>query len=271
MAVPADGSDSLPRERRVAVPGTRNFRDMGGYVTEDGTKRTRWHRLYRADHLAKAAKDSAACSFLRDQLHVTCAVDLRSVNERTQQPYSIAAVTVYRVPMLAGGDLLQRVQDVPELTEGIVEKLMCDVYGQFVVDAKAEFERFFKLLVDKAKAQPCEEAIVFHCKAGKDRTGVCAALLLLALGVPLETVYEDFLLTNEYYEAPPLKAVKTVVNGEIQPGAVSALFQARRSYLERALDTICQQYQDVPTYMRQALMLSEQDICLLKEAYLEEV
>lgn len=261
----------LPRERRVRVPGTNNFRDMGGYLTADGTKQTRWHRLYRSDNLAATAQNRDACVYLRDTLLVGCTIDLRSADERRMTPYQIAGVLTYRISIVMGTEIAASLQAAPEgVTEKLAESLMLESYQKFVQSGTAELAQFFRLLVQRGPAHSGSESIVFHCRAGKDRTGMCAALLLIVLGVPRATVYDDYLATNAHYERPPTAGVEAALHTEVDSGAVSALFQAQLVYLTAALDVIELEHGSVHAYMRDVLGVSDADVAALQSVYLED-
>ena len=107
---------------------------------------------------------------------------------------------------------------------------------------------------------------LFHCTAGKDRTGVFSALLLLLLGVPRETVFEDYLLTNTYLEAERLAAMVSALK---DPTGTTSLMLADRSYLETALQTIDRKFGSLDNYRRTELGLSDRILERLKARLLE--
>ena len=97
---------------------------------------------------------------------------------------------------------------------------------------------------------------VLHCTAGKDRTGFASALILLSLGVPEETVFEDYLLTNQYREAFHRKVLRWVPLYPLfrtDPEDLLPLLEARPEYLRVSLDTIDELYGSLDAYLEQAL------------------
>ena len=110
-------------------------------------------------------------------------------------------------------------------------------------------------------------AVLYHCTAGKDRTGAFSAMLLTMLGVPRDVVMEDYLLSNQYIVTPArLDAV--VARGGSREAAM-ATSGVDRTYLESMFRTIDTQYGSFDEYRRKALALSDDDLEVLKRKLLE--
>ena len=175
---------SDPR-RLVALDGVHNFRDMGGYPTADG-RTTRWGRLYRADGLFRLT--SADVESLRP-LGLRTVVDLRTQEEidlRGRFPVDAHPVQFHHVPVL------DTTWDHP--ADEIVDAaaFLSGKYVEMLVEAPQRFTTALEIL-GAAEALPA----VFHCAAGKDRTGVTAMLILGALGVPRDYLAADYQLTAD--------------------------------------------------------------------------
>ena len=101
-----------------------------------------------------------------------------------------------------------------------------------------------------------------HCTAGKDRAGTAAALVLMALGVPRETVFEDYLLTNRYWDR----------GGREKPGmdaeTVASIFSARAEYLDAAFTAIEDRYGTVQAYLEEHVGLDDTALGALRSACL---
>ena len=174
--------------RSIALQGASNFRDLGGYPGLGG-RTVRWRRLFRSDHLARlSAQDQQALA----GLGIARAVDLRGEAERNALAYTLPGVQYH--PLTIEPTVVQRIQEVlrsgASLSPQDAAGLMQDTYRGFVHDNAPRFAALLRMLVER------DDPLVFHCTAGKDRTGFAAALILLALGVPREVVMEDYLLTN---------------------------------------------------------------------------
>jgi protein-tyrosine phosphatase len=173
-------------ERLVRFGTCFNFRDLGGYETDDG-RRVRWKTLYRADTLHRL--DGPDIDLLLD-LGLRSIIDLRSQHElddhgRLRHDGGIA---VHHLPMIdvVGGPtrLVEAAPDAPRsVGEGYV--FMADGGGRAIGRAVA--------LLARPDALPA----VFHCTAGKDRTGILAAIVLSAVGVRDEDIVDDYMLTGE--------------------------------------------------------------------------
>jgi protein-tyrosine phosphatase len=103
--------------------------------------------------------------------------------------------------------------------------------------------------------------LLFHCTAGKDRTGVAAALILLALGVPEETIMQDYLLTAVYTHErveKNLMAVRFASQFRTDLDEVRPIMSVRREFLQAAFDGIHDEYGSVDRYMEQALLLTNE-------------
>lgn len=226
-------------DRHWRLHGASNFRDLGGYPTADG-RQLRWKQLYRSDHLGGLTADDQAAL---QRAGVTRSLDFRGVHERAETPYHVPGLTQHTLAIEP--TVVQRMHDLvaqgQQLTAADTVGLMEELYRSLVLDAAPQFAAFFHHVLSH------DGALVFHCTAGKDRTGFAAALLLLALGVPRALVLQDYLLTNELYRRPPMPP------GTLPTEAVAVLWRVQASFLEAALQAIEQQQGGLDTYLAQAL------------------
>ncbi|MBL8341478.1 MAG: tyrosine-protein phosphatase [Rubrivivax sp.] len=241
--------------RVIALGGASNFRDLGGYVGRDG-RRLRWRRLFRSDHLGGlSAEDHAVLA----QLGVRAALDFRGVEERAAAPYVVPGLAQHALSIEP--TVVQRMQEVEsggrELTGAIVEGLMRELYRRMVKHQAPRFREFFGHLLR------AEGPLVFHCTAGKDRTGVAAALFLLALGVPRDSVFADYLLTNEVYRPP------WAPRPGIAPEVLRALWGVQESYLATVFDVIDAEPGGAQAYLRRQIGLDDEAVQALAARYLE--
>jgi protein-tyrosine phosphatase len=172
--------------RHVALDGVTNFRDLGGYPARDGHT-TRWRTLFRADGLGQLT--DADLERLRP-LELKTVVDLRTqseLDERGRFPVDAHPVAFHHLSLIdTTWDLEEaRRQDLP------APDFLHQAYSTMLADAGDRFARAITILAD-ADAVPA----VFHCHAGKDRTGLLAALVLGALGVATSVIVEDYALTK---------------------------------------------------------------------------
>lgn len=245
-------------ERVLPLQGASNFRDLGGYATQDG-RRVRWRLLFRSDHLGRLT--SADQQALR-ALGVRRALDFRGQHERADAPYSHQGLVQHALSIEPS--VAQQMQALAQaglpLTPERMAQLMTDLYERLVDEHAARYAEFFGLLLDDTQTGP----LVFHCTAGKDRTGIAAALLLLALGVPRAQVEQDFLLSNHHFRRP----ASTATHG-IPEASLAVLWSVRAEYLAHALQTIERRHGGLAAYLEHRLGLGERQRQQLAGRYLE--
>jgi protein-tyrosine phosphatase len=262
----ADGKRLTVAERLLPLEGAANFRDLGGYRAADG-RRVRWGLIYRSgslDNLTERDRDYLAT------LNLKLVCDLRATKEAARhaaQRYGGAAYVhqpIYE-DAEAGGQLrlLYMLWNLDRL-----DKLILRSYASSMIDQKAaHFGAVLRRLAE-SDALPA----VVHCTAGKDRTGILSALLLLLLGVPEETITADYSLTNLYYPA-----IRETVRRDIEQLSIigltlddfKALLIANPANLRASLDHIRERYSSAEAYLRQAAGLDDTVIARLKARLLE--
>jgi protein-tyrosine phosphatase len=175
-------------ERLVRFDACFNFRDLGGYQTDDG-RRVRWKTLYRADTLHRL--DGSDLELLL-QVGLRTVIDLRSHHELDYHGrfrHAGGALVVHPVPMIevVGGPErpIRAARDGPPRPPGEGYISMADEGRRAIANAVA--------LLTEPGALPA----VFHCTAGKDRTGILAAIVLSAIGVRDGDIVHDYMLTGE--------------------------------------------------------------------------
>ncbi len=261
--VPTDGGTSrVVAERLLPLSGTDNFRDIGGYETADG-RAVRWGRLYRSDDLASlSSRDVRYLASLR--IRLVC--DFRSTNEQARAPNtSLAADASDASPTTENLDIETPGVDPDALRGRILrgdvtgpelEQTMLDAYRAFVTDFQAEWRAMFSRMAD-----PSSFPTVVHCTAGKDRTGFASAMLLSALGVPEDIVFDDYLASN-VYRADAIRFLKRVIPiaslFRTDPDDLLPLLDVRRPYLEASFDTIREHYGSVDRYLEEALGVTDE-------------
>jgi protein-tyrosine phosphatase len=249
VSVPALANTVAPAGIRVAdavqLEGAKNFRDVGGYTTADG-RTVRTGMVYRSNKLSNLT--DADLQRITG-LNVTLDVDLRNIMERNDEPDRIPAGVRYQVADVVSLEHGLRFHDNAAVTlvKAIAAGLLngSDNLGQsigypFMVDFVGADYAFGDLM--RAIATN-DGATMFHCSAGKDRTGWGTAILLSLLGVPRATIEADFMLSNEKLGNP--KAVEL-------------------SWLRAAFDEVDHLYGSMDAYARQGLRLDDATINALR-------
>jgi protein-tyrosine phosphatase len=216
----------------------------------------RWRRLFRSDHLADLTEtDRSTLS----SLGVARSFDFRGRAESAARPYQLPGVTQHSLAIEP--IVVQRMHEIQadgrKLTAPAVVELMKELYRDLINDQAARFAELFEHLLQ------ADSPTVFHCTAGKDRTGVAACLILLALGVPRALVVQDYLLTNELYRRPvPLQA-------DTAADALAVLWRVQEGFLDAALDAVDVDHGGVERYLHRRIGLSRSALNALAARYLQ--
>ena len=185
--------NDLPRA--LSLQGASNVRDLGGWPTQAGG-RVRFGLVFRAASLS-GLTDEDIVALTEIGLRTVC--DLRGDAEQQQAPSRMSGVTTHALSIEPSlGASVREVALRPGATGDDVMALLRRAYTAYALDWSHCYRRLFDLLL-QGDASP----LLFHCTAGKDRTGFGAALVLTALGVDEELVLEDYLATNRLWRVDP--------------------------------------------------------------------
>lgn len=234
-------------ENHLPMTGGYNFRDLGGIRTKDG-HHIKWDKFIRSDELGNLTDRDL--SYLTS-LPLKTVVDFRRPDEISKLPDRLPASVTDDVQLSIVSANLKPGSNSKE----DVRKWMVFINEELVTDKKIQntYKEFFKLVQDENKSP-----LLFHCSAGKDRTGMGAALILYALGVDEETIFKEHMLSNKYLKekyAPTIKA-----HPELQPQ-----FEVQEAYFRKAFERIKKDYGSVENYLTNVLGV---DIAKMKALYL---
>ncbi|MBR0870984.1 tyrosine-protein phosphatase [Bradyrhizobium tropiciagri] len=240
--------------RHLNLAGASNFRDLGGYRTQDG-RTVRWRQIFRSNHLAHLTEQDV--TVVRG-LGVKSAFDFRGVNERAEALCGMSDVTVHSLPVeptvVAA---LRAIAATRDLSKDDAVDVMRDSYRGYVQDNTERYRTLFAhMLEDRAP-------LVIHCTAGKDRTGFACALILHALGVPTEVIAEDYLLTNQFYKRDP--AHSTDLPDEVK----QVLGTVQAAFLNAAFEAVDADYGSLDGYFRDGLGLGPAERKAFEGRYLQ--
>ena len=256
-------SREWPRARVLPLEGGRNFRDLGGYATEEG-RHVRWGVLFRSGSLVGLTRADWQHLVSRG---VRALCDLRSTREREIEPVPLTdlpSINYWARDYVTSFAELRAMLRTDFATAQVARQAMITGYRGLPFDQAAAYRQLFAHL--KAGDIP----LIFNCSAGKDRTGMAAALILRALGVPRATVVEDFILTNEVLD---LQSVLLKRRGSSlashNPDVVGAILRADPDYIQTALDSIDARHGSVAGFLRDQLDVSERELQLIKDRLLE--
>ncbi len=239
----------------VALSGTSNFRDLGGYTTVDG-KRVRRGMVFRSAALVGlTAEDERTLAALG--LRTVC--DFRGERERAHSPTQVPGATVLSLPIEpVVGASLRDLLHTKQATGEALESVLRQGYRGYALVGTMQYRTMLDRLLDGGAP------LLFHCTAGKDRTGYGAAVLLTALGVPWDQVVRDFEATNQLWRR------------ETEPGAGlpieirEYLLRADPALLSSAFTVAREEYGSFDRYAESALGLGRERLARLRELLLED-
>ena len=252
-------------QRTLGLSGCPNFRDAGGYATcDDG--RLHWRRLYRSGHLAGLCEADFRAL---EQLNLDLVVDLRREDEQRREPSRLpVGVEVLSARITPGSQASAMYANSRAIDSGeAMFAFMCEINRQFVVSQTDAYRDVFAAILDRGA-----ERLLFHCSAGKDRTGFAVAMLHLALRVPVASLREDYLLSRRYYD-PKVELPKARRKYPVDHLADAQLLPMLRvddAYLDSALAAIEEHYGDAETYLAEGLGLDEVARRELRRRFVDE-
>jgi protein-tyrosine phosphatase len=263
--VPEGGQGITVAGRSQPFEGIVNFRDLGGYETTDG-RRIKWGQVFRSGHLANASRKDRPL-FRKMGIRVVC--DFRSPGEKDAQPNWLPedGSTTYRHYPIVHGEF-DPVAAMESLQKGDISWLTEDFIIKRYIAKIDLFPKVWSEVLSML-ADPGNRPLVFHCTAGKDRAGTCAALILLALDVPEDTVIFDHGLSNIYI-ADALKMINKRIRAlGIDPDDVAPYFTAPRNAIIALVDHVRNTYGSAAEYLKAKGGLSQNTLNELKRQLLE--
>lgn len=234
-------STSLPRS--VPLQAASNLRDLGGWPVGGG-RRVRFGRVFRSAALSRlTGSDQEAVRALG--LRTTC--DFRGALERERSPMRLDGADVMELPIEPTvGAGLRDILATGEATGEDLMTLLRRAYEAYALASLDQYRALFGLLLEDRRLP-----LLFHCSAGKDRTGFGAALVLTALGADWDTVMEDYLATNRLWRGD------TVISHDLPPPLADILLRAHPELLEHAFTAIRRTDGSTDAYLARALRLDD--------------
>jgi len=253
-------------EHILLSPAVTNLRDIGGRPTADGST-VATGIAYRSAELADTA---ATTDDALARLGIRTVVDLRTADERAGRPDQLPAGATLlvldaladlpggpaaQIPLLLGGG------DTDALAQLDLAGQMVDVYRHLVVgeSARTAYAAFVRTVLD-----PTRTPVLFHCTAGKDRTGWAATILLLAAGVDEAGALDEFLAVNPAVRETFAPLLQQLAAAGGDPELLRPMLEVRAEYLQTALDTMREQFGSFDGYLRDGLGLGDVEIEALR-------
>ncbi|WP_156365867.1 tyrosine-protein phosphatase [Nocardiopsis sp. NRRL B-16309] len=251
------------------LPSAPNFRDLGGLRSGSG-RTVRHGLLYRSDALHSVSTEDLA---VYHGLGIRQLVDLRTPVERERLPDLVPDGAEYAVVAVqgqdaAGANFTDTLAD-PEaaramFADGAAERFMYAVYRELVADDEALAG--YRELVERVATGP--SSLVFHCSAGKDRTGWGAAVVLGLLGVDRADILADYLASNERQANTDAWMRRLSVDSGLAWDDVAPMTRVRAEYLETAFGHVDELFGSFDQYVADGLKVSESVVERLRDRLL---
>lgn len=269
LVIPAELPAGQRNDHRLLnFEGIANFRDLGGYPTEDG-RQVKWGVLYRSGTLAHSS--DADLEGLA-QLKLNTMIDFRSAAEKEEEPDRLPnppGFSVVEIATLDDGnkmvaEIMQRIEsgDFGDMDPG---GMMLDANRQFAREFTPQYREFART-VQAANGEP----VLWHCTAGKDRAGFAAAILLRILGVPEDIVMQDYMASEDHaLEARKFQMLLLrLFKGQVAADKMAIFMGVEEAWLRAAFDEIDASWGGFDNYVRDGLGLSDADLEQLRNRLL---
>lgn len=260
------GDSAIMAPRIVPLDGVQNFRDIGGYRTSDG-RRVKWGLIYRSAELSRLTPEDL---MEITGLNIQSVHDLRSVEERQSEPTAWAGA---RPPRFIAHDYSMDMSALAVLFRDVTtperaRDAFASLYPHLLEVQRPQGTALFDNLLR------AEGATLYHCTAGKDRTGLATALILSALGVPRDVILYDYELSNRFFDAGlSSQGNKDADDGsglsQLPPEVMAIFMGVDARYLRAVFDRIESEYGTVEAYLDQKLGVDAADIARLRSLYTE--
>ncbi len=265
----------LPADQRAAnrvlqFEGITNFRDMGGYPTTDGHT-VKWGKLYRSGTFAHTSRSDLGAL---QKLNLSVLIDFRSLAEKEEEPNVLPDPTGFRIveiPTLDDGNEAMFGEIMERIESGNFDgfdpnESMLEANRQFAGKFTPKFREFIHIIVDEG-GQP----VVWHCTAGKDRTGFAAAILLRILGVPQDIIMADYMESKSHALAARKNDMRLLrlFKGDEAADKLTIMLGVEEAWLKAGFEKIDQQWGSFDSYVTSGLQLSPADVARLRSTLLE--
>jgi protein-tyrosine phosphatase len=261
--------------RHIALQGQSNFRDIGGYKTIDG-RTVKWGQVYRSGELPRL-KDEDIAILERLGLRMVHNFLLEEEIAQRGEDRLPEGTTLVKNPIkTSADDLVIVLLDARKTGDFsmVPPDLNREVHRILALEGREEYAAMIR-----AATNPSNRPFAFHCSHGVHRTGTATAILLSALGVPWETVREDYLLSNTYRAEENAKRIKQLTQEaaktlgippeDVDATNIVAFYILQGDYVDGTLEAIEKEYGSMDNYLTKGLGLSQEELRKLREQLLE--
>jgi protein-tyrosine phosphatase len=258
-----DAESIVIGERLMDIGGTVNFRDIGGYLNQDG-QTIQWGKIFRSGHLYKLSDHNYFKS-----TGITDVIDLRSEPVRKRLPDKLPKHIQYNlhsIPMESKGLELSKLRRKilkNDLDDFDAKAILIRSYGDFITVFNREIKKVFQILLE------AKGGVLIHCSAGKDRTGFFIAMILKMLEVDEKTIKSDYLASN-YFRKKETKKILQKIKLFANVEKLIPLLEVQEDYLDAAFQAIDEKYGTFDQYIIQGLGWTIEDLKQLQAKYIND-
>ncbi|KIC63478.1 tyrosine-protein phosphatase [Chryseobacterium taiwanense] len=255
LSVPEYGESET--EKNIEIKKVHNFRTIGNIKNVDG-RTLKEGKFYRSGHLYQLKKKSFD---ELEQLGIKEIIDLRNSKEIAQKPDNLPSGVVYKnySAFEDEGDQLDQAKKLVlkgKVDGSDADKRMLEFYKDYVTENPEIIKKIISEILES------DQPILYHCTAGKDRTGITTALILTILKFDKETIYNDYLLSNNYRKKLIDKRLNLANNlhflyPKMDVNVLEKLSWVETDYLDAAFNEINKKYGSIDNYIQQVLGISE--------------
>lgn len=253
-------------EQTAVLPGVSNFRNVGG-ITNSGGKTLKAGLLYRSANLTGLKSRNYS---LFNALNIKKVIDLRTDGEIAKAPDRIPPGVAYvHLPaFIDNGDEFNRGRKLVlkgQITQEAAEQRMLDFYKNYVTEKPGVVREIVHQVLD------AEAPVLYHCTAGKDRTGIITALVLKVLKFDDPVIFNDYLYSNDLRKELVYKRLRLAkkahpVFPKMDVAVLEKLSWIETGYLEATFNEINLKYGSMDNYIHEVLQISEAQ----RQAYIEK-
>lgn len=260
------GERLVASERLIPMEGVLNFRDLGGIPTKDG-RVVKWGKFYRSGKLSELSKRDLryfATLGIKTVADFRDDIEIKEDPNRYPENYVVERI---RMPIGDASGNMQR-----ELRKTIrkanpdnfdSEKFVADVMVEFIDSFAFQYKPFMEYISNVEKTP-----LLFHCTAGKDRTGMGAAFLLAMLGVEREVIFGDYLMSNYYRNKKINKSLRKATLVGVQQKIAQPLVEVKSSYIAAAFEAMDKKYGSVENFLLVEYGLDEIKLAAIRNEFL---
>ena len=259
--------------RHVLLNGQSNFRDVGGYKTADG-RIVKWHQVFRSGELSRLTDRDVAALKELDVQAVFNFLTEKEIQERGRDRLPPGTRRV-ALPIDTDDGLATVISEARKTADfsKVPASLNPELHRLLVHDGRKQYGALLKEIANS------DGPLVYHCSHGVHRTGTATAILLLALGVPWETVREDYLLSNKYRKHEVERRLEqlrelaaknqNVPADQVDMTDANAFYVLEAHYIDAARDEILKEFGSIDRYLADGLGLSAEDVQKLRSRLLK--